>query len=362
MFELRPSTPSRSAIRVKDGVTIGRNETNDVIWSAPFISRLHARLICDDDRLYLVPEASDETLIHVNHATTRKRVRRELVIGDIVHFIKDKDKYSYTVAPYHPDVIDLNDDDDDDDDDEVQVVEASTQELVVPKKRKRSDTPPPPPPEEEDDADIKEATLEEPPTTAAGEMSQLGEDLECIICAGLLSFCHALPCGHVACGSCLLEWLGKNRQCPECRANVDPGTVLAPVHLVDRIIEKQLPQLPEDDVRDYRERSDAWRRTRGSKLTVPASPARPQQQQRGGRVIGGRPRDIRAHFQAQPFPTSYASFAQLPPPPPPPLALRARPPVRAPVRSAAPPEVIDLASDSPPATTNNNNVIDLASA
>lgn len=49
-------------------------------------------------------------------------------------------------------------------------------------------------------------------------LSKLEDDFECVICRDMLVGAHTLvPCGHVFCGHCLMGWLPKNANCPNCR-------------------------------------------------------------------------------------------------------------------------------------------------
>lgn len=55
-----------------------------------------------------------------------------------------------------------------------------------------------------------------PPSRSA--LRKLEEEFECVICREMLVAAHTLvPCGHVFCGECLMGWLEKHINCPNCR-------------------------------------------------------------------------------------------------------------------------------------------------
>ena len=37
------------------------------------------------------------------------------------------------------------------------------------------------------------------------------------------------PCGHAACGECLVRWLATKRECPECRAAEPPPAAVVEI-------------------------------------------------------------------------------------------------------------------------------------
>ena len=49
----------------------------------------------------------------------------------------------------------------------------------------------------------------------------ISEHLYCPICQDVFNYPYALQCGHVFCHACISEWLRHQRNCPECRMNVD---------------------------------------------------------------------------------------------------------------------------------------------
>lgn len=207
-------------------VTVGRSAGAQIQLNASFISRRHARLIGEAGRAYVVPLCRDDKLVTVNGVPAARGARVELRAGDAVSFVKEEADFAYRVERRAPPA-------------------ASDGQTAIGTKRPR----------------------------AASE-GDVEADYECCICSGVIAACHCLPCGHAACGECLVQWLATKRECPECRAAVPPLAVLAPVHIVDNAIEARIGAARAAEREDWEARRARWRRTRPDEpLRAPPSPA-----------------------------------------------------------------------------------------
>ena len=206
-------------------VTVGRSAEVQIQLNYAFISRRHARLIVEAGRAYVVPLCRDN-LVTVNGEPVARGARVELRFGDAVSFVKEEADFAYRVERRAP-----------------------------------------PPANEGQTA----SGTKRPRTASDGDVEA---DYECCICSGVIAACHCLPCGHAACGECLVRWLATKRECPECRAAVPPLAVLAPVHIVDNAIEARIGAVRAAEREDWEARRSRWRRTRpDGPLRAPPSPA-----------------------------------------------------------------------------------------
>lgn len=360
LYRLEPKASANDVITIPEEgsrLRIGRLPSNDIVWTRHYVSRHHAELFIENNRAFLVPLTRDASLIRLNDRATTREARHELHAGDVIHFVQDKQLYAYHVrtrralhanstqprTSRHTESHDVVDDTD------TQTRDGQDDALLI-----------------EDDEDDNYSTQKPAKRTRqqvdAKSLPFLSGDdefLECVICNGLLAFTHIAPCGHVACGSCLRTWLARKRQCPHCRQEVPPGAVLAPVHIVDRLVERHVQSVDAAEAEDWRRRCAEWRRSRpagGAPLTAPhddiyparvafpapnlyvpssrlsASPLSSWQRPRFGPRLIARsrgPTDIRSHFSSARHPAS----------------------IRRPRNQA---DVIDLADDS-------DHIIDLAS-
>ena len=195
-------------------VTVGRSAGAQIQLNAAFISRRHARLIAEAGRAYVVPLCRDDKLVTVNGVPAARGARVELRAGDAVSFVKEEADFAYRVERRAP------------------------------------------PPANE----VQTASGTKRPRTASD--GDVEADYECCICSGVIAACHCLPCGHAACGECLVRWLATKRECPECRAAVPPLAVLAPVHIVDNAIEARIGAVRAAEREDWEARRSRWRRPR----------------------------------------------------------------------------------------------------
>ena len=290
-FELVPSDETRLTIPVphmgRSELSVGRGDRCIVRFTESYVSRNHARLVLEAGRLFLVPLSRDEALVSVDGVGTRKDQRVELRDGASLNFVKDAPEFAYTVRKKVPAPPPAED------------AEMSEARASVDGGKAKSDAP------------MSSAKKRK----AASTSSAWEEDYECVICSGVIAYCHCLPCGHTACGECLSNWLRTKRQCPECRADVPPSAVLAPVHMVDRIVEAKIAKASAGERADWAARAERWRSTRGiGPLLAPPDPAarppavrpRPPPASRPPRAPGAAPprsrqrrnavSDIRAHF------------------------------------------------------------------
>ena len=222
-------------------VTVGRSAGAQIQLNAAFISRRHARLIAEAGRAYVVPLCRDDKLVTVNGVPAARGARVELRAGDAVSFVKEEADFAYRVERRAP-------------------PPANEGQTASGTKRPRAAS----------DGDVE-------------------ADYECCICSGVIAACHCLPCGHAACGECLVRWLATKRECPECRAAVPPLAVLAPVHIVDNAIEARIGAVRAAEREDWEARRSRWRRTRpDGPLRAPPSPA-----ERGPRPRARPPREHR---------------------------------------------------------------------
>ncbi|KAJ1453679.1 hypothetical protein M885DRAFT_523943 [Pelagophyceae sp. CCMP2097] len=247
-LRLEPAKGSQAVIELptpSGEVTVGRGDKCVVKFNKSYVSRLHATLFLERDRCFLVPMCGDATLILVNARATVPHQRVELRAGDRLNFVQNSEEFIYDVR------------------------EAPGPAQAAPKAEDPpTASPPHKRPRSTDTADLT------PPSDDGWR------DFECVICHGVLAGCHGLPCGHVSCGICLEEWLAQKPTCPLCNAVVAPGTLIYPVRVVDTIIETRMEAVPgdagarqRDEVDDWRERSEAWRRRRQTEFRTPAAPA-----------------------------------------------------------------------------------------
>ena len=228
-------------------VTVGRSAGAQIQLNAAFISRRHARLIAEAGRAYVVPLCRDDKLVTVNGVPAARGARVELRAGDAVSFVKEEADFAYRVERRAPPA-------------------ANEGQTASGTKRPRAAS----------DGDVE-------------------ADYECCICSGVIAACHCLPCGHAACGECLVRWLATKRECPECRAAVPPLAVLAPVHIVDNAIEARIGAVRAAEREDWEARRSRWRRTRpDGPLRAPPSPA-----ERGPRPRAPPPREHRGAARAR---------------------------------------------------------------
>mmetsp|Transcript_36321 Transcript_36321/g.116365 ORF Transcript_36321/g.116365 Transcript_36321/m.116365 type:complete len:332 (-) Transcript_36321:1318-2313(-) len=93
-FELRRE--DEAPIAITGSLTVGRDHQKcDVILDHQCVSRRHARLVPEDDKLYLVPETTKEVICVNGEETTRKRL---LEPGDEVAFFKGNADFTYKVS------------------------------------------------------------------------------------------------------------------------------------------------------------------------------------------------------------------------------------------------------------------------
>lgn len=303
-FSLEPRDAGQSVIPLSGTVTFGRREGSTVRWADTYVSREHAIIEVRDDEVTLEPKARDHMLIRVNGQPTGAKT--QLKVGDVVNFVHTRPCFTYTLRVRRSSPITVLDD------------------------------------------------VDEPPAKRAKEEAEL---LDCLVCHGLLAFCHVLPCGHVFCGGCLREWLRVNRQCPSCRGDVPANTPLPPVRVVDSLAElrAQSGDLPAADVADWKERREDWRRTRPADglraprdAAAPPSVPRPMPPLPPPRVAPRRANHHRGHTSRSARDGGMRAFLR-------PMGGAPRPP-RPP--SAPPGVVINLTDDAP--SSQNTTVIDLA--
>lgn len=310
---LEPRDAGQPVIQLSGTVTFGRRQENTVTWEDTYVSRDHAAIEISDGKVTLEARARDPTLIRVNRQPTT--AKKELKDGDVVNFVHGRPNFAYTLR-----------------------VRRSSPTTVV------------------DDVD-------ERPAKRAKESEEENELLDCLVCHGLLAFCHVLPCGHVGCGGCLRDWLHVNRQCPSCRHDVPADAPLPPVRVVDSLAELRAKSgdLPAADVADWKERRDKWLKARppdglraprdGPRSTaprpMPPRPMPPPFQPPPPRVAPRRANHHRGHQSRSARDGAMRAFLR-------PMSGAPRPP-----RPPSAPTVINLTDDAPPAA--HTAVIDLAS-
>ena len=70
----------------------------------------------------------------------------------------------------------------------------------------------------------------------------------CPICMELITNPIMIECMHIFCGSCLIKWLNTNKNCPNCRANINsPDKLIAIVDNNNDTIEKREEILSKED-------------------------------------------------------------------------------------------------------------------
>ena len=79
-------------------------------------------------------------------------------------------------------------------------------------------------------------------TTTMAAAADLSAALRCSICSDLLHQPVSLsPCNHSFCQCCIVPWLKKTRQCPECRAKVVSA---AKAHRIEQLVEALVAARP----------------------------------------------------------------------------------------------------------------------
>lgn len=99
-------------------------------------------------------------------------------------------------------------------------------------------------------------------------IAKVKSSLECAVCRDYICVAHALPCSHLFCRECILNWLKtprnkKYQNCPECRAPIkNPPT---PVPALDNLLEVLLPLiLDQEEVAERNRKVEAVLATRPS--------------------------------------------------------------------------------------------------
>ena len=67
----------------------------------------------------------------------------------------------------------------------------------------------------------------------SGDMSRSGSggtQIKCPLCLEVCCDITATPCGHLFCWRCVAEWTSERSECPVCRADVEPQTLVALQH------------------------------------------------------------------------------------------------------------------------------------
>ncbi|BDA44305.1 probable E3 ubiquitin-protein ligase RNF8 at C-terminar half [Coccomyxa sp. Obi] len=96
-------------------------------------------------------------------------------------------------------------------------------------------------------------------------LRKLEDDFECVICRDLLVGAHTLvPCGHVFCGQCLMDWLQKNATCPNCRTKVTAPPV--PALLINNTAEGLEGGLSSEDAAERSRRKKEWKEVAGTAM------------------------------------------------------------------------------------------------
>ena len=83
------------------------------------------------------------------------------------------------------------------------------------------------------------------------------EEFSCVVCQDLVVGAVAVvPCGHIFCGMCLLDWLKDHKKCPTCRATCTAPPIRQ--HTTDTVVASAVKDLSEGDKKVYKERMEVW--------------------------------------------------------------------------------------------------------
>ena len=68
---------------------------------------------------------------------------------------------------------------------------------------------------------------------------EIGSELICSICAGVLEKPLETSCQHLFCGECIQKWLSKRKSCPHCRKNITTADLRQVLPALKKILNKQ---------------------------------------------------------------------------------------------------------------------------